>query len=154
MDAVFKKMNFKTQEEVLVLNAPDSFQENIKAMLGLTTFYHQLDELEKVSYAIVFVTQKEEINQLAPLIVKKMDGDALIWFCYPKKSSKKYVCNFNRDTGWQIMGDLQLEPVKIVAIDKDWSALRFRNVKYIKKITRRASMALSEEAKKRTTGKK
>jgi len=39
----------------------------------------------------------------------------------------------------------------VVAIDKDWSVLRFRKVEFIKKITRRSSMALTKEAKKRTT---
>jgi hypothetical protein len=110
--------------------------------------------MDKIVYAVVFVTQQHEIDRLAPQIVEKLEGDALVWFCYPKKSSKNYTCNFNRDTGWQVMGSLNLEPVRMVAIDKDWSALRFRNVKYIKKITRRASMALTVEAKKRTTGKK
>lgn len=154
MDAVFKKMNFKNHEHILVLNAPDSFQENLNNMIGLTTFYHSINEIDKVGYAVIFVTQQQEIDILAPQIAEKLEGDALVWFCYPKKSSKNYTCNFNRDTGWQIMGSLNLEPVRMVAIDKDWSALRFRNVKYIKKITRRASMALTDEAKKRTTGKK
>jgi hypothetical protein len=41
----------------------------------------------------------------------------------------------------------------MVAIDEDWSALRFRKVEFIKTITRRESYALTTEAKKRTTQK-
>jgi hypothetical protein len=41
----------------------------------------------------------------------------------------------------------------MVAIDEDWSALRFRDVAFVKKITRRESFALTEEAKNRTTQK-
>jgi hypothetical protein len=51
------------------------------------------------------------------------------------------------------MGRYSLEPVRQVAIDEDWSALRFRKVGYIKNITRRESFALSEEAKRRTDKK-
>lgn len=154
MDAVFKKMNFKNHKQILVLNTPESFKTNMASMAGLTDFYTDLTALEQLHFTIVFVTEQHEIDDLAPQIVAKLEGDALVWFCYPKKSSKKYNCNFNRDTGWQIMGKHGLEPVRIVAVDKDWSALRFRKVGFIKKITRRASMALTKEAKERTTGKK
>jgi hypothetical protein len=41
----------------------------------------------------------------------------------------------------------------MVAIDEDWSALRFRKVGYIKTITRRESFAMSKVAKERTTQK-
>lgn len=46
-------------------------------------------------------------------------------------------------------------PVSIrgMRLIEDWIALRFRKVDYIKKITRRESFALTEQAKKRATGK-
>jgi hypothetical protein len=40
-----------------------------------------------------------------------------------------------------------------VAIDEDWSALRFRRVNHIKNITRKESFALTKEAKERTSQK-
>ena len=52
-----------------------------------------------------------------------------------------------------MVGQYNLEPVRLVAIDEDWSALRFRKVEYIKKITRKESYALTAEAKNRTTQK-
>ena len=63
------------------------------------------------------------------------------------------MCDFNRDTGWDALGNLGFEPVRMIAIDEDWSALRFREAKFIKTITRRESFALSKEAKERTTQK-
>ena len=38
---------------------------------------------------------------------------------------RKYRCGFNRDSGWAAPGAAGLEPVRMVAIDADWSALRF-----------------------------
>jgi len=29
-------------------------------------------------------------------------ADAIVWFTYPKGTSKKYKCDFNRDTGWTL----------------------------------------------------
>jgi hypothetical protein len=73
------------------------------------------------------------------------EGDAILWFCYPKGTSKKYTCDFNRDTGWASLGQLGWEPVRQVAIDDDWSALRFRNPDFIKTMTR--SFAMTEKGK-------
>jgi hypothetical protein len=58
---------------------------------------------------------------------------------YPKGTSKKYKCEFNRDTGWSALGEFGLEGVRQVAIDEDWSALRFRKVDYIKSMQRKFS---------------
>ena len=81
------------------------------------------------------------------------------WFAYPKGTSKKFKCEFNRDNGWKELGVLGFEPVRAVAIDEDWTALRFRRAENIKKMTR--NMAITEEgkrrvalAKKMTTSKK
>ena len=41
----------------------------------------------------------------------------------------------------------------MVAIDEDWSALRFRRVEFIKKMTRRKSMTISEVRMTKTKGK-
>jgi hypothetical protein len=76
-------------------------------------------------------------------LASKLAGDAVLWMCYPKKSSKNYHCDFNRDSGWEILGDYELEGVRIVAIDADWSALRFRKVAYIKKIRKDGKLDLS-----------
>jgi hypothetical protein len=86
-------------------------------------------------------------------LVNKIEGDPTIWFSYPKKSSKNVVFEINRDTGWDIMGTYNFEPVHHVPIDDTWSALRFKNVEYIKNITRKESFALSKQAKERTSKK-
>ncbi len=66
----------------------------------------------------------------------------------PKGTSKKHTCDFSRDSGWQIMGDLGYEPVRMVSIDDDWSAFRFRKVENIKKMTRSLEWRMSEKARK------
>jgi hypothetical protein len=56
----------------------------------------------------------------------------VIWFAYPKGSSKRYSCEFNRDSGWNVIRAAGFESVRMVAIDEDWSALRFRRLEYVK----------------------
>lgn len=145
MDAVFKKMSFKGQPEICVLNAPDSFLPNLEAMEGLTQVKTDLDSVQTLHYGLAFVTKQSEVDSIALAFSEKLEGDGQIWFAYPKGSSKRYKCEFNRDTGWAVLGAQGFEPVRMVAIDEDWSALRFRRVGFVKTMTR--SFAMTEEGK-------
>ena len=147
MDAVFKKLNLKNQKTVVVLNAPNSFSTNLDSIRDETVVVHSFEEAAEIDFILVFVTKQIEIDSLIPKIAPLLKGDAVIWMCYPKGTSKKYKCDFNRDTGWVIMGNYDLEPVRMVAIDEDWSALRFKKVDFIKTMKRNSEHALSEKGK-------
>lgn len=147
MDTTFKKMNFKGGDITAVINAPQSFEPNIEAMSGLTTFVRDLSLTSSADFILIFCTQQSEIDTIAREANQKLTKDGLLWFAYPKGTSKKYKCDFNRDTGWAILGRLGFEGVRAVAIDEDWSALRFRKVEFVKKMTR--SFAMTEEGKKK-----
>ena len=45
--------------------------------------------------------------------------------CLSKGTSKKYKCDFNRDTGWDELKAAGFDTVRAVAIDEDWTGLRF-----------------------------
>lgn len=147
MDAVFKKLNLKNQKTVVVLNTPDSFGINLDSIRDEAKIVYSLEEVSEIDFILIFVTKQTEIDDLIPKIASLLQGDAVIWMCYPKGTSKKYKCDFNRDTGWQIMGNYDLEPVRMVAIDEDWSALRFKKVDFIKTMKRASLHALSEKGK-------
>jgi len=151
MNPLFKKLNYKDQSVLLMVNSPESLEKDLKEMEYHANVVADPVQIREIEFAIVFVTRQAQIDELVPIIAPKLMGDAIVWFCYPKGSSKKYKCDFNRDKGWEIMGKFSLEGVRQVAVDEDWSALRFRNVKYIKSITRSESMALPHEARERTT---
>ncbi len=131
MAAVFEKLNWKDQQEVVVLNAPASFESEL-AGLSCAKIYRKLAPVKEASFLLAFVTRKSEVDTLAPQIAGRAKGDAIVWFAYPKGSSKKYKCDFNRDTGWDAMNSLGFETVRAIAIDEDWTALRFRRSEYMK----------------------
>lgn len=147
MTPLFKKLNFKNHKSILALNAPVSFTEELKRMQNEAIIFRTENKINAIDFALVFVTKLSEIEQSINAIYNELEGDAMLWYCYPKGSSKKYKCDFNRDNGWQALGDRNLEPVRQVAIDEDWSALRFRKVEFIKTMTR--SFAISEGGKKK-----
>lgn len=74
------------------------------------------------------MSQRAELHRLSKVLAAKAPGDALLWFAYPKGTSKKYMCDFNRDDGWDVLRKSGFDSVRQIAIDEDWSALRFRCV--------------------------
>lgn len=145
MTPLFKKLNFKAQSPILVVHAPQSFEPELQQMIAYTTIIANPDEVGTSGFIMAFITQQKELDMLSARLAKKLEGDGVLWFCYPKKSSKRYVCEFNRDTGWDALAKEGYEPVRMVAVDEDWSALRFRKVQFIKTLTR--NFARSEEGK-------
>lgn len=131
MAAVFEKLNFKDQQEIVVLNAPESFEPEL-AKLSAVAAHQSLSTVKETTFVLAFVTRKSEVDSLAPQIAKRAKGDAIVWFAYPKGSSKKYKCDFNRDTGWTGLNKLGFETVRAIAIDEDWTALRFRRSEYVR----------------------
>jgi len=153
MTPLFKKLNFKDQKTILVINSPASFAAELSEMATFAEIQKEVKETAEIEFTICFLSSKKEIEDFMESVKNKLKGDATIWLCYPKGSSKKYKCDFNRDTGWDKVANYNLEPVRQVSIDEDWSALRFRKVAFIKNITRRESFALTAEAKERTSHK-
>ena len=131
MATIFEKLNLKDQQEIVVLNVPQSFEPEV-AKLPVKTIHHTLSSVPKVEFFLAFVTLKSEVDSLASQVAKRSPGDAIIWFAYPKGTSKKYKCDFNRDNGWDALSALGFETVRAVAIDEDWSALRLRRSEFIK----------------------
>jgi hypothetical protein len=138
----FAKLNLKDQTEIIVLNAPASFEPELKALKDVTVRRDAKGGV--IDFSLAFVTTQKEVDTLGPQVAKKVKGDAVVWFAYPKGSSKKYTSQINRDNGWAVMGKAGFEPVRMVAIDEDWSALRFRRVEFIKTMNRPEDVRLTK----------
>lgn len=148
MLTIFEKLNLKDQKEIVVLNTPESFEPELAALRGVHVV-RNAREADTIEFALAFVTKEPEIDAVVKAIGKKAKGDAVVWFAYPKGSSKKYKSAINRDRGWQPLGKAGFEPVRAVAIDEDWSALRFRRAEYIKTMTRAKEHRMTDQAKAR-----
>jgi hypothetical protein len=64
-----------------------------------------------------------------------------------QRTSKRYKSQIDRDSGWNVLGHEGFEPVRMVAIDEDWSAKRFRRASFIKNMTRPKNYRLTERSK-------
>jgi hypothetical protein len=135
--SIFQKLNLKEHKTIYVKNSPESFGAELEKLALNYNYYTELSGLKSVDFAVVFVCKKAEVDAAIDSLDALLNSDdPILWMCYPKGSSKKYKCDFNRDNGWNHVGSYGWEPVRMVAIDDDWSALRFRRTHKIKKITR------------------
>ena len=149
MKTIFKKLQFKNQDKIYVRAAPPSFKPVLQEMAEFTTVKTSPNCKQHYEFALFFVKSKEDVKRFAPKAADKVQGDGILWFAYPKKSSKTFKTDMSRDDGWQPLGKWGFEPVRQVAIDDDWSALRFRRVEYITSMQRDSKRLLSDEAKTR-----
>jgi hypothetical protein len=148
MSPLFKKLNLHDQSVVHVLNAPPSFESELAKLEGVSV---QRTLTGTSAFAVAFAVTQAQLDAVSASLAVACQGDAMLWIAYPKGSSKKYRCEFNRDSGWSVLGAAGFEPVRQVAIDQDWTALRFRRVEFIKTMTRNPAGTISVSGARRST---
>jgi len=134
MMTVFQKLNLKDQTEIVVLNAPESFEPDVASLQGVK-IVRSLDGPGQATFSLVFVITQKDLDTLGKAVAKKAKGDAIVWFAYPKGTSKKYKSEISRDHGWDLLRKAGFETVRSIAIDEDWTGLRFRRTEFIKSMT-------------------
>jgi hypothetical protein len=134
---LLKKIAYKSQYNFLIYNAPDFFHNLIQQEISTSNYTTNPADSPMFDVVMGFALTLKEVGQLAELIQQKTTGDSVVWIAYAKGSSKKYKCEFNRDNGWSEMKAIGFETVTQIAIDEDWSALRFRRLEFIKTLTRK-----------------
>jgi hypothetical protein len=132
---------------IFVLHAPPGIAHEVEEMMSVARVSSRLPATPTVEFVMAFVTRQKQVDDLVRKIVPLMCSDGVLWFAYPKGTSKRYLCEFNRDSGWKELGKFGYEGVRMVAIDEDWSAIRFRKAEHIKSMTR--SFAMSAEGKRK-----
>ena len=153
MAGVFDKLQLKDQKEIVVLNAPKSFEPELARLKGITV-HRALKDVKETQFSLAFVMTQGEVDTAAKGVAARAKGDASVWFAYPKGSSKRYTSTINRDNGWASLGAAGFEAVRMIAIDEDWSALRFRRAEFIKTMKRDKEWAMSAAGKAKARLKK
>ncbi|MFD1294974.1 hypothetical protein ACFQ5N_14110 [Lutibacter holmesii] len=89
MTPLLKKLNFKQQKEIIILNHPVEFKEELKAIELYTTVKTNLNNINEIEFALIFLKTLNKVNTILPLVNEKLKGDAIIWCAYAKKNFKK-----------------------------------------------------------------
>jgi len=128
---LFDKLNLGAHDEIVLFNAPESFESELKKLKGVK-IVRDPGKPKAIKFGLAFAMTQAQLDRASKLFAAGSEGDAVLWFAYPKGTSKRYTCEFNRDAGWGVIRAAGFESVRMVAIDEDWSALRFRRLEYVK----------------------
>jgi hypothetical protein len=79
---------------------------------------------EAADVVVAFVRTRAELDTHAGPALEAARQDKLAWIAYPKAG--KLGTDLNRDILREALADRGVQPVRQVAIDDVWSALRFR----------------------------
>ena len=132
MKTLLEKLNYKGQKRIVVFNAEKSFKLAPYREIKDIQIDNEIDLRYPYDFMIIFVRKIREVEEITPVALHNLAVDGILWFCYPKKSSTKYSSEIDRDHGWKALNNLQFFGIRLVTIDDDWTAMRFRNIKYIK----------------------
>jgi hypothetical protein len=148
MAGIWSKLNLKGETRIVVVDPPESFEPQLDELRDVR-LARSLRSAAMADFLIAFVSSRERVSAVAAAVTGMASGDVKVWLAYPKASSKRYRCDFNRDSGWEPLGQAGFEAVRQVAIDEDWSALRFRRVEHITSLKRDPKRTLSAAGRSR-----
>jgi hypothetical protein len=92
-----------------------------------------------IDVLLVLVRSKDDILMSVDQVISTLAPKGVLWFAYPKKSSG-IKTDISRDSGWAPLAKNKFVPVTQVAINETWSALRFKPIDQIQKMTRKTAI--------------
>lgn len=82
------------------------------------------DTPDAADVIVAFVRARADLDTVAAPAIEAARQDKLVWIAYPKAG--RLGTDLNRDVLRESLADRGVQPVRQVAIDDVWSALRFR----------------------------
>ena len=132
MEELLKKLYYKSQNRIAVIEAPEGFLESMSGILQEVQIDVLIDPRYLYDFLLIFVSTTSDVAEMCPKAIHNLSPDGKLWIAFPKNASKKYSAKITRDKGWEPFEQSGYRRVSQISIDEDWSALRFRNKKYIK----------------------
>ena len=127
MTQLFKKLGIGDVDEILILNEPEGFCEELDKLEGIT-IRESVIRTSEIDFALIFVTEKSQVANRIDTVYPKLVGDAVIWFAYPSDATKTEI---NNEYDWEILGDYNLKQMETMPINKDWIGIHFRKTEYL-----------------------
>lgn len=142
-DPLVRKLNLGDRAAVLLIDAPPESAPLAAALEGRLTLAGPADG------ALLWATRRDRVQEVLPQLNAALTGDAVLWICYPKARSKRYSADFDRDSIADMPGAFGFQPVRQVAVDADWSALRFRRAQFVRTVPRARAVTEAGRARLR-----
>jgi 3-dehydroquinate synthase class II len=128
-----KKLRLGRDHQVAVLNAPDGYAAQLQpGPAGIRT---ELEPNASYDAVVLFVKDVAELRRLGSTAIHAVKPNGLLWITYPKGGKTKGVTDLPATPSWvqrDVLGEITSEAgykaVSFVALDDQWTALRFKRV--------------------------
>jgi hypothetical protein len=117
MTTLAQKLQLKDGQSLMLVNPPAGIK-NFLAAEGVRI-------TGRSDAVLIFSNSLAEVARLVPPAFQSVPADALVWVSYPKGSAGVKT-DVNRDKLWDALKTSGWRPVRQIAINTVWSALRFR----------------------------
>ena len=117
-----QKLQIKSGK-LIVMNAPTGYAGHLAQELkDLTVSTRAAGQAEAV---LLFVNSLAEVDKLTLKASKLVKPEGMLWIAYAKGASKVKT-DVNRDRLWVAVQPIGWQPVRQIALDEVWSAMRFK----------------------------
>ena len=118
-----KKLGIKEKSHLLLYNPPLHYFDLFSDLPPQLNVSENISSKE-VDFIHLFCTSFEELKIIVPKYKKVLKKSGLLWISWPKGTSK-IDTDLKRDPIRALVLETGLVDVKVAAIDKDWSGLKF-----------------------------
>jgi hypothetical protein len=126
-----KKLRLAAGQKVAVLNAPEGYPALLSP--GPADIATRLLPAQGYDVVQLFVNSADELRRLGPDALRAVKPDGLLWITYPKGGVTRGVTDLPATPWWtkrDVLGEITsvtgYKPVALVAIDDNYTALRFK----------------------------
>ncbi len=124
-----KKLQMKPNSACLILQAPEGYLAMLTDLPAGSTITTELPAVGmKFDFVQLFVTHVADLEANARAAIDALKTGGLLWFCYPKKTSK-IKTDLNRDDGWDVVSTFGYAGVRAIAIDESQERVSVPNRK-------------------------
>ena len=121
--ALARRLGLRKGSRLRLINAPARHEKRLVPLPDGAKLVHKGHEPCDIVH--MFVQNAAELRELAPDVIRTVKPGGALWIFFPKRGSGVQT-DLTRDLSWEILSGLGMHPVAQIAIDKAWSALRFR----------------------------
>lgn len=123
--SLIKKLRLQ-ESEVFILKLPDAVKDSFVGV----DYKKTLSGRGNIDQVVLFAKDIKALEDHMPKLLPRLTNEALLWVAYPKKSGS-IKSDITRDTGWDALMGKGYDPVMQIAVNEDWSALRFKKTELI-----------------------
>jgi hypothetical protein len=120
--SLIQKLDLKTGQHVLVVDAPEPYAHIVGVMPEGVTIHKDGDgPFDVIHY---FCKSREDLELYFPDLKSRIKQDGMLWISWIKGSSG-VITDINENIVMQVGLKHGLVDVKVIAVDETWSALKF-----------------------------